>query len=76
MALPPEHFADVVLGHPAEDVLHRLAVHRRRTFEVRVVGAPHEPVDADLVAHLRLVALHQRTAHVDVLLEVVTRAHA
>ena len=29
---------------------------RRRTLEVRVVGAPHEAVDADLVTHLGLVA--------------------
>ena len=70
-----EHAADVVLGHAAEDVPQHLAVHGRGALEVRVVRTPHELVDADLVAHLGLVALHERAAHPDVLLEVVAGPH-
>ena len=45
-----------------------------RPLEVGVVGAPHEAVDADLLSHLRLLALHQRPAQEHVALEVLRRA--
>ena len=70
-----EDAPEVVLGQAAEDVAQRLAVNGRRALEVRVVRPPHELVDADLVAHLGLVALHERAAQPDVLLEVVAGPH-
>ena len=50
---------EVVLGHAAEDMAQRLTVNGRGALEVRVVRPPHQLVDANLVAHLGLVALHE-----------------
>ncbi len=70
-----ENATQVLLGHPPEDVPQGLTMHRRRALQVGVVRPPHELVDADLVAHLGLVTLHERAAHPDVLLEVVPGPH-
>ena len=74
-AFSPEYPAEVLLGQAAEHLAQDQPVHRGRPFEVGVVGSPHQPVHADLLPHLGLGPLHQRSAQEHVAVDVLGRAH-
>src|SRR5215475_247075 len=66
-----EHRLDVGVGQAAEDLDHHLSRLGPGALGMRVVRAPHDRLEPDLVAQLRLPARHRRGADADVAPEVL-----